>query len=252
MSDEIQKYQGHGSVQKNSIKKLDLSSININALEQSLNGLTLPRLFYQLVVFVLDGSGSMTFPGITGQSKGEEVEKATKEVIQRLLESKNKSSFEITLFAYANESVEILPITSVCDIDLSRSINPCDFIKRYDKTDLEETLSKVTEVSTNYLKHYNDKNAQVLILILSDGALHNYEKTLQLCNLLKVNNRITMHSNLFESKDWIEKYNSDELLYLKENLKKLASGPDYFMSTPDPDQVRKHMIKSISTVSKLN
>ena len=65
--------------------KLDLLNINTSALTASLNDLAIPRLFYQLVIFVLDGSGSMTYPGISGNSKGEEVLKFQVLVLLNLL-----------------------------------------------------------------------------------------------------------------------------------------------------------------------
>lgn len=87
MSKAIQKTKGN-KIDKSKTGKLNLLDINTNALTAALNDLAVPRLFYQLVIFVLDGSGSMTYPGISGNSKGEEVENAVKKVIERLINSK--------------------------------------------------------------------------------------------------------------------------------------------------------------------
>ena len=123
MSKEIIKKGGNGS-KASKTGKLDMLNINTSALTASLNDLTIPRLFYQLVVFVLDGSGSMSYPGISAASKGEEVDSAVRQVIKRLVSSKNKNSFDINIWAYANESVKILETTPVTSFDLKKKLDP--------------------------------------------------------------------------------------------------------------------------------
>lgn len=252
MNNKLQKTkqnQLNGSGKKNN----KLAGLNIHTLTKSLGGLTLPRLFYQLVVFVLDGSGSMTFDGITGKSKGEEVEGSIKNVIKRLKKSKNNNSFDVAMFAYANESVEIMPLMPVPDIDLSEDFNPCNHIIYYEQTYLKDTLTEVKELTDNYLEKNMDKNAQALILVLSDGAIHDQKEAENICRSFDWNNnKVKISSILFESKTWKEKYQDDDLEFLKVNLRNLASGKEFFASTLDPEEVRKHMIKSISTVSKID
>jgi uncharacterized protein YegL len=250
MSKEIIKK--NSGIQKSSKKKLDLTAINLEAFSSSLGIFSIPRLFYQLVIFVLDGSGSMTYPGMSGSSKGEEVESAIKKVIDRLHKSKNKSSFDINIWAYANESVEMLQITQVEKINNYSSLNPTDFIKEYDKTRLEDTLKNV-EINVNkYLEVNKNKNSQALIIILSDGAIHDQKESELICENIKMNKNITISTVLFESKLWKEKYQDDDLTFLKENMKTLANNSTLFTSTLDPEEIRKHMIKSISTVSKID
>ncbi len=230
---------------------LGLASVNMKGLTESLNNLLVPRLFYQLVVFVLDGSGSMTYPGMTGKSKGTEIEESVKQVIKRLLNSKNKNSFDISVWAYANESVQILPKTTVSSFDLEKSLNPCDYIEKYNKTDLTSTIKSVQLECDNYLEQNKDKNAQALVLVLSDGAIHNYNDTVKLFDNLKSNSKITIASIFYESKEWQEEYSLD-VNVLKGNMKILASNSELFTSSLDPEEIRKHMIKSISTVSKID
>lgn len=252
MSNKLQKSNPKG-LQGSGKKKIGLAGVNMGTLTKSLNEMTLPRLFYQLVVFVLDGSGSMTFTGKTGVSKGEEVEDAVKEVIGRLNTSKNKNSFDVAFFAYANESVEMLPETSIPEVDFAENLNPCDYIEFYEQTCLEETLLNVKDLTENYIKRNSDKNAQALVLILSDGAIHDQEDSEEICRAIdSIDNKVKISTILFESKEWQEEYNKEDLEFLRDNLENLASGPEFFTSTLDPEQVRKHMIKSISTVSKVD
>ena len=251
MSKDLQKKDKNGFT-KSKTGKLDLTKTNIEALKNSLSVFTPPRLFYQLVVFVLDGSGSMTFPGMSGVSKGEEVDKSINEVLNRLLKSKNKNSFDINVWAYANESVEILPVTQLDKISQPISLNPTKFIEEYNKTKLKETLYNVTLSVNEYLDSNENKNAQALIIILSDGAIHDQEESEAFCKNLKTNSKTTISTVLFESRLWKEKYEEDDLAFLKENMKILASNSNLFTSTLDPEEIRKHMIKSISTVSKID
>jgi len=251
MSKELQKANKKG-LNKSNTGKLDLLNLNTSALTACLNDLAIPRLFYQLVVFVLDGSGSMTFPGMSGISKGEEVDKSLNQVIHRLLKSKNKNSFDINVWAYANECVEMLPVTQVDKINLPIPLNPTNFIEEYNKTKLEETLNKVSTYVNEYLDLNINKNAQALIIILSDGAIHDQEESEIICNKLKTNSKTTISTVLFESKLWKEEYEEDDLAFLKENMKTFANNSNLFTSTLDPEEIRKHMIKSISTVSKID
>lgn len=246
MSKEVKK------IDNNKKGKLDLLNINTSALTASLGGLVIPRLFYQLVVFVLDGSGSMTFAGMSGESKGHEVDKAINQVINRLQKSKNKNSFDVNVWAYANECVEMLPTTEMGKINFPISLNPTEFIEENNKTMLEDTLNEVSISVNSYLDLNNEKNAQALIIILSDGAIHDQDESVKVCNALKVNEKITISTVLFESKLWKEEYKDEALVFLKDNMEALANNSSLFTSTLDPEEIRKHMIKSISTVSKID
>ncbi|WP_055448536.1 vWA domain-containing protein [Lacinutrix mariniflava] len=232
--------------------KLDLLNINTSALTASLGGLVIPRLFYQLVVFVLDGSGSMSYPGLSGESKGKEVENAVKQVFERLLNSKNKNSFDINIWAYANESVKISSTVSIDSFDLNQNVNPCDYIDRYDATNLISTLEAVKVESKDYITLHKNKNAQVLVVILSDGALDEYEQSSKLCDSIKELENVTVSSIFYESKTWQENYNVHDIETLQKDMESLASDKSLFTSTLDPEEIRKHMIKSISTVSKID
>ena len=249
MSNKLQKAQG---ATPKTTAKIDLSKINTSALTAGLSKLTIPRLFYQLVVFVMDGSGSMTYPGKTGLSKGEELSEALKESLKRLQSSKNKNCFDVSMYAYANESVNVIKETSVKDLDLEKDYNPRNFITHYDSTMLAETMEAVKQECSAYLRVNGDKNAQVLVIVLSDGVVFDYELTLKKCNELKLNNKVTISSIFFESTSWQEGFDTDDLDDYKESMKMLASDESLFTSTLNPDEIRNHMIKSISTVSKIN
>ncbi|MEH1009203.1 hypothetical protein VDP25_15800 [Winogradskyella sp. ECml5-4] len=249
MSNKLQKTQG---IAPKTTSKIDLSKINTSALSAGLSKLTIPRLFYQLVIFVMDGSGSMTYQGKTGKSKGEEMDISFREVMERLQSSKNKNCFDISLYAYANESINIMKQMPIKDLDLNKDYNPCNFITHYNSTKLSETMESVKVECNDYLRLNSEKNAQALIIVLSDGVVFDYDITLKKCKELKLNNKVTFASVFFESTAWQEGFDIDDLDDYKDSMKMLASDDTLFTSTLNPDEIRNHMIKSISTVSKIN
>lgn len=255
MSKEIQKF----SSKVESIsgkKKLNLSSINTGALSASLSELSIPRLFYQLVVFVIDGTGSMTWEGKTGISKGKEVDNIIKKILDRLKNSKNKNSFDIAVHAFAEKHKTILDITQLDKIDHENfDFNPTNYFKEdYMYEYLDDTLDIVINSSFNYLELNKNKNSQALIIVLSDGAIKHFDSALERVNKLKVHEKITVSSVLLEDLRW--QNDEDYKREVKEKLKMFSSnekdGHNFFTSNIDPEEIRKHMIKSISTVSKID
>ncbi|TYB74047.1 vWA domain-containing protein [Bizionia myxarmorum] len=249
MSNKLQKKQAPSIVVKPTI---DLTKINTGALTAGLSKLTIPRLFYQLVIFVMDGSGSMTYEGKTGKSKGDELSDSLIDTLKRLKASKNKNCFDVSMYAYANESICVLRQVPIKDLDLTKNYNPCDFITHYNSTKLGETMEAVKQECNDYLKINGEKNAQALIIVLSDGVVFDYDLSLKKCNELKLNNKITIASIFFESVSWQEGFNIDDLESYKKYMQDMASNESLFTSTLNADEIRNHMIKSISTVSKIN
>lgn len=255
MSKEIQKLN-KTEITTSGKKKLDLSSINTTALSASLSDLSIPRLFYQLVVFVIDGTGSMTWEGKTGASKGAEVNNAITKILERLKNSKNKNSFDIAVHAFAEKHRTILDITQLDKIDHeSFDFDPTSYFKEdYMFENMDETLDIVIDTSFNYLGINNTKNCQAIVIILSDGAIKFFDSALERVDKLKSHKKITVSSVLLEDLRWDD---DDEFKQEVQNkLKQFSSnekdGHNFFTSNIDPEEIRKHMIKSISTVSKID
>ncbi|CAM3006971.1 VWA domain-containing protein [Flavobacterium frigoris] len=253
MSKEIQKVDS--TISTTTKNKLDLSKFNNAALSSALSNIELPRLFHQLVFFVLDGTGSMTWEGKTGSSKGEEIDIAIKKIIKRLLESKNKNCFDIGVYAFAEEHATILQPSKMANDMLDINYNPTLFFKENYKFEyLDDTLDLVDLEINNYYKKHEGKNCQSLVIILSDGAIRHFESASEKTKKIKSNQKTTVSSILFEDIRWSN--DEDFLNQTKNKLKELASnnqnGHSFFISDVDPDAIRNHMIKSISTVSKID
>lgn len=253
MSNELE-ISGNGGLKKSNsnISKSKIGQGLMTGAIASLSSIELPRMFNQLVIFLLDGSGSMTFNGTSGKSKGYEVHQAAINVLQRLKESKNKSSFDVAFWAFANETVEMFPVKSVKDFDLIKDcFNPCEYIKDYTKTYLKEALTHAKDQANDYLNLYKDQNTKVLFIILGDGAINDYAKCFDLKEEISKNSAILFSSILFESPQWAEKFDEEMIEKIKKDFSNLASSKADYMSTVDAEKIRSHMIQSITKVSKI-
>jgi uncharacterized protein YegL len=252
--------------------KLDLLNINSSSLSACLSDLSIPRLFYQLVVFIIDGSNSMKEESKNGISKALEMDKGIKSIINRLKNSKNSNSFDICFLTFSDDFIEILPIINVNNIKSNQSFNPLDFVTPKG-TKLNNALIYTKELIRNYHQKNNTKNCQVLVQILSDGAISDYDISLKNIGKIKSMNNTTvscqfLESHIEEGQEWysineatgeidysskwsIEDVRNDEKL-IANKFKKFASSPELFVTSISPEEIRKHMIKSISTVSKID
>jgi uncharacterized protein YegL len=234
----------------------DTSAIdNINALragqKAALSKTELPRQFSQLVLFVLDGSDSMQRKGTSGFSRGEEVHDSILKVLERLQKSKNRSSFDVGFWAFAEESKEMYSIRQVKQFNIKDdSFNPCKVINNGNGTRLFETLQSLELIINNYLYEHKDLNRKVLVIILSDGEIHDYEEVIEIKSKLQSEN-IVFSSIFYESIDWEDFFDEMDLNEIKENLSNLASKDAYFLSSVDPEKIRQHMIQSVTKISNI-
>ena len=270
MSKEIKKTGKTGLVETKT-GKLDLLNINTSALSACLDDLAIPRLFYQLVIFIIDGSNSMNEDSKNGISKADEIDKGIRSIIQRLKESKNSNSFDLCFLAFSEEFEDVISIKNIRDISPDQSFNPLTFVTPKG-TRLNDSLIHTKELVTEYHEKNETKNCQVLIQILSDGAISDYEASIKTVDEIKSINNTTvscqfLESHIEEGQNWYsfnessgeldfdskwtieEVRKSEEIIANK--FKKFASTPDLFVTSIDPEEIRKHMIKSISTVSKV-
>jgi len=271
MSKELQKTDKNGlDISKKG--KLDLLNINTSALTASLNELSIPRLFYQLVIFIIDGSNSMNEVSKNGISKANEIDNGIKSIIKRLKNSKNSNSFDVCFLVFSDEFEDVFSLKNVKDISLEQSFNPLEYVPSKG-TKLNSALLHSKEIVIDYHLKNKLKNCQVLIQILSDGAISDYDDSIKTVNDIKKLNNTTvscqfLESHIEEGQEWyssneatgeidysskwsIEEVREDEER-IANQFKYFATTPDLFVTSIDPEEIRKHMIKSISTVSKID
>ena len=247
-------------IQKSDKKSVSIASNssaidNINALragqKAALSKTELARQFSQLVLFVLDGSFSMERKGTSGFSRGEEVHNSVLKVIERLQKSKNRSSFDVGFWAFAEESIEMYSIRQVKQFNIKDdSFNPCKVINKGNGTRLFETLQSLELIINNYLYEHKDLNRKVLVIILSDGEIHDYEEVIAIKSKLQSKD-VVFSSIFYESIDWEDFFDELELNEIKENLSNLASEEAYYLSSVDPEKIRQHMIQSVTKISNV-
>ena len=249
MSNEIQK--SNSGIQKTSTKKGIISNGMLAGLQASLGQVVLPRMFNQLVLFVLDGSGSMFGDGISGKSKGFEVHSSVINVLERLKQSKNKNSFDIGAIAFAEESLEFYPIQNLDKINLNKDcFNPCEYLKNRSNTLLSHSLEKTNQIAIEYLEKNRNSNSKVIVIIVGDGAIADFDSSVLIRKQVENHENITYSTILLETPEWQENY-ADDLEIIRDEFKSLASDGAFYLSTIDPEEIRKHMIKSITKLSKL-
>ena len=214
-------------------------------------GLELPRLFYQKIIFILDASGSMMGKGASNISKGKEVSIAVNKVLDRLKHSKNKNCFDITVYTYSakKDYGTIIKNKIVTDI-IETNFDPTTYQKPLG-TYLSDALNEAINEANEYLTINKNKNSQALIIVLSDGAITDYNE----CYSLTENNK-----NLDIATIYFEGQNTSLLSNMfgvnigernKDILKNIATKEMFYVSV-NAEDIRNQMIKSISTVSKID
>lgn len=252
MSNEIDKSNNSLTQGATTIGKAKIGQSMIAGALASLITLELPRMFNQLVIFLLDGSGSMTFNGASGKTKGHELHQAVIKVLERLRESKHRTSFDAAFWAFANESIEMFPLKAVKEYDLVKDcFNPCEFTTDKSRTVLLETLNSAKEMALGYLKQYDGQPTKVLIITLGDGAIHDYNTLDGVKEELLSNDSIVLSSILFESPDWGENVDHNIIKRLQLEFSELASNEADYLSSVDVEKIRGHMIQSITKISKI-
>lgn len=246
---------------------------SLQGLKTKIEGkISLPRLFYQLVIFVLDGSRSMHSNSINGIPKGKEIDKTIKSILKRLKDSKNSNSFDIAIFAFTNNHKNLFGIKELRNIDNDTNFNPYFIVEKPEDTHLANCLIDVKNMISNYFEENSNKNHQALVFLLSDGALNDYHKSLSVAIDIKEMDKVTLSAMYLESEvndnseyyswdektgklDYREKWTIEDVkenrMRVIEKFKAFATDETFFVNSIDPEEIRKHMIRSISAVSTI-
>lgn len=223
---------------------VDLNNMNT----RSLNIVSLPRLFNQLVIFILDGSGSMTWDGTSGKSKAEEVSHITNTVIERLTKSRNKNCFDIMGYAFAVDTKKIISITRVEDVRLGHDFNPCNYIEDHRNTCALEAFRQAEKDIESYFQNHTTAGikTRAIVVLLSDGQLHDHTETSAITKRMLTTNKIDICCTYFAD---ASSSSSEDVSINQEMLRELSSLDLMYASTVNAEDIRDHMVKSISLSS---
>lgn len=252
--------------------KLESLNDNIKKVQAGLAKTKIPRSFYQLVIFVIDGSKSMRRNSINKISKAADIESQIKAIIARLKKSKDSSSFDIANIVFSDSFIDCFKITEVENIKENCVFNPVKLIENPGGTYLEEALLHSKELIYEYFNRNQGKLTKALILLMTDGMLDDYEDSLTIAREIVEMEGVTLSVSYLEDlveddskwysgnertgeinydDSWTVDEVRTEIASVREKLKSFASTIEHFSSSANPESVRSHMIKSISLVSKL-
>lgn len=254
MSDEIQKVPGASGTPTAPGSASRFGQKFQQAAQMVTSPMEIPRVFHQLVVFLLDGSGSMTAAGRTGRTKGKELHDAMAKVLARLQASRNKNCFDISCRVYSTEEKEILPQQPVTQIMLDKwSFDPLDHIEA-DETYGATSLEAAFEEAKTYLRNRTDKQSNALIILLTDGDFHDEDDVAAVADRIRAHPGVSLATIFYETElteEWEELVGADYNEICAAVLRGMATEEADFASTVDPEVIRNHMIKSISRTSQV-
>jgi Mg-chelatase subunit ChlD len=203
-------------------------------------GVKLPRVFNQLGIFVLDGSGSMSENTTGNHPKAKEVELACFELFNRMNASRVKQNFSFACIKFDNTPTTILsPIQFDFNTLMNTNFDPLD--GKGGQTYINLALERAKEMAEDFLNSASVESVphKVLILLMSDGMCFEPDKTLQISSEIKSNPKIEIASVYFGTVGGND-VNAQNL------MKDVASDTTRFSTVYDGEALRSFFERSIS------
>ena len=135
----------------------------------------------KLAVLVLDGSGSMTHPGDSGQSKAAEVSDAVAGFLKRLKHSKHYHEYYISVVCFDDRQITKINHAELAILQLeSLNFDPTLGLKGRTRIDLAITAAiNNAEAFVNQQSGIHDLPHSAVVLLMSDGYCDVASTTLQ-------------------------------------------------------------------------
>lgn len=205
-------------------------------MTEQIGAIVEPRMFEQLGILVLDGSGSMKNPGETNMAKAEEVNIAVRDLISRLKVSRYRDNFMLAIVTYDNNvNAERLAPTRVTELDESADYNP--LAGHGDQTAIGDALAAAGRVAANFLAAQVDIPRSVVIVLMSDGQNNHGADPVQVADAIKSDQgRVTICAAGYGKGSDL-----DEL-----TLKRLVTGPTGYKHTYNTEELREFFTASIT------
>lgn len=200
----------------------------------------IPRVFNQLGILVLDGSGSMTENASGMASKAKHVESACYDLFNRMNASRVKQNFSFACIKFDNTpSVSLQPTAFDFSLLMNTNFDPLE--GKGGQTYINLALEQAKELAEEFLLSAEEGSVphKVLILLLSDGMCFEPEKTLSMANELKSNPKIELATVYFGT---IGKNDINAQSLMKE----IASDTTRYSTVYDSEALRNFFERSIS------
>jgi uncharacterized protein YegL len=209
-------------------------------------GVKLPRVFNQLGILVLDGSGSMTDISTGNAPKAKHVESACYELFNRMNGSRVKQNFSFACIKFDNTpTVALNPTAFDFTALMGSNFDPLE--GKGGQTYINLALEEAKQVAEDFLNGAQAGSVphKVLILLLSDGMCFEPEKTLAISTEIKSNPKIEIATVYFGT---VGNNDVDAQTLMKE----VASDPTRYTTVYDGDALRNFFERSISQSAGIN
>lgn len=210
-------------------------------------GVKLPKVFNQLGILVLDGSGSMKEIGEKNSPKLKHVESACYELFNRMNVSRVKQNFSFACIKFDNEpTVTLEPTAFDFSVLMNTNFDPID--GKGGQTFINLALEQAKQLAEDFLNSAPEGSVphKVLILLMSDGLCFEPDKTLNISSEIKQNPKIQIASVYFG-----EVGNNDA--NAQDLLKNIASDASFYGGTVyDGEALRNFFERSMSKSVNMN
>ena len=209
---------------------------------------TVPQIFHQLGILVLDGSGSMSGI-IDGKiTKAEAVNISVRELLTRFIASKNSKDFSISIVTFDSRVIIHTTPTRIKDendqtIDDNADYDP---MKGHGgSTDLAQALQEAFTVAKDFLTNAPPDSVphSAVIVVMSDGMSHT--DPVPIAENIKQEQNITICSTLFAQKGNVDQR-------AQKILQDIASSPSNYKTVYDAETLRKFFVASVSSGKNVN
>jgi uncharacterized protein YegL len=191
------------------------------------------KAFEQLGVLVLDGSSSMREAGDSGQSKGDEVAFAVRDLIARLKGSRHRENFSLALVTYDDKPSDKVMPTAVMSLDETADYNP--LVGHGGATAIGDALQRAGTIAEDFLKNQSPNVPRSCVLVvLSDGQNNRGVDPVAVAGQIKSKERTRICAAAYGR-------SVDE-----QTLKSIATDASGYVKTQSADDLKKFFVASIS------
>lgn len=157
------------------------------------------RMFEQLGILVLDGSGSMSEQTAQHISKADAVTQAVNDLFSRCKISRNKNNFSFAIVNYDHRSIVKMKPTPVKDVDDHGDYNPMDGLGG--ATYISKGLEDAENIAKDFLAQSQAGGVprSVVIVIMTDGVDMTEAETTSVANRLKKMKDVMISGCFFET-----------------------------------------------------
>jgi len=204
-----------------------------------------PRMFHQLGIFLLDGSGSMSEKTKGNTIKALEVEAGMTGLFNRIDAGQVHQNFSFAVIRFDHEpSILVEPHRFDYDYFIKQNYNTREGLESDTSTGgtaIYRALEKAESIANSFLSNQDTVPQSVLIMVMSDGVCFDPNQTLKMANRLKGNPQIKIAGVYFA--------NLNEVDRDAENLMKEVASDSMYTTVYTGERLREFFEQSITKTS---